>query len=79
MSMDLLHCMSRQLALPGRKLRYIKWLNLRQLLELSDREMGCGSEDFGLKMTHLRHWLRTALMVFSLCQSACFSGYNAGS
>jgi hypothetical protein len=33
-------------------MRYTKWLNLRQLLELSGREMGCGSEDFGLKMTH---------------------------
>jgi hypothetical protein len=37
-----------RLYLPGRKLRYTKWLNLRQLLELSGREMGCGSEDFGL-------------------------------
>jgi hypothetical protein len=33
-------------------LRYTKWLNLRQLLESSGRETGCGSEDFGLKMTH---------------------------
>jgi hypothetical protein len=40
------------MALPGQKLRYTKWLNLRQLLEPSGREMGCGSEDFGLKMTH---------------------------
>ena len=39
------------MALPGRKLRYTKWLNLRQLLEPSGREVGCGSEDFGLKMT----------------------------
>jgi ABC transporter substrate binding protein len=41
--------------LPGRKLRYTKWLNLRQLLESSGRETGCGSEDFGLKMTLNRH------------------------
>jgi hypothetical protein len=40
------------MALLGRNLRYTKWLNLRQLLELSGPEMGCGSEDFGLKMTH---------------------------
>jgi hypothetical protein len=38
-------------ALPGRKLQYTNWLNLRQLLEPSGREMACGSEDFGLKMT----------------------------
>jgi hypothetical protein len=36
------------MALPGQKLRYTKWLNLRQLLEPSGREMDCGSEDFGL-------------------------------
>jgi hypothetical protein len=41
------------LALLGRKLRYTKWLNLRQLLELSGHEMGCSSEGFGLKMTQL--------------------------
>ena len=40
---------------PSRKLRYTKWLNLRQLLELSGHEMGCSSEGFGLKMTHKRH------------------------
>src|SRR6202048_4306681 len=39
------------MALPGRNLRYTKWLNLRQLLELSGRETGCDFEDFGLKMT----------------------------
>jgi hypothetical protein len=43
------------MALLGRNLRYTKWLNLRQLLELSGPEMGCGSEDFGLKMTHFCH------------------------
>jgi hypothetical protein len=26
-----------------------------------------------------RHWLCTAQVVFSPCQSTCFSGYNAGS
>ena len=43
------------MALLGRKLRYTNWLNLRQLLESSGRETGCGSEDFGLKMTHTCH------------------------
>jgi hypothetical protein len=43
-----------RLALPGRKLRYTKWLNLRQLLESSGRETRCGPEDFGLKMTPSR-------------------------
>jgi len=39
------------MALPGRNLRYTKWLNLRQLTGQSGRETGCGFEDFGLKMT----------------------------
>jgi hypothetical protein len=46
---------SRALGLEGTSrpevARYTNWLNLRQLLEPSGREMGCGSEDFGLKMT----------------------------
>ena len=38
-------------ALLGQKLRYTRWLNLRQLLESSGRETGCSSEGFRLKMT----------------------------
>jgi hypothetical protein len=56
-----------RLYLPGRKLRYTKWLNLRQLLELSGREMGCGSEDFGLKMTQLG--LSSAKYCIAFCRS----------
>jgi hypothetical protein len=66
------------MALSGQKLRYTKWLNLRQLLEPSGREMGCGSEDFGLKMTQLRHqWLRVcaahiAVLPHFVCRSFLF-------
>ena len=71
------HRRCRLMALPGRKLGYTNWLNLRQLTGQSGRQMGCGLRGLGLKMDPPETLAVHCGNCFSPYQRTCLSGYNA--